>query len=69
MLALADTGADEIDRKLLSQDIDALNPRIESESPIADDRIAKAAKQLKRPPQAIRERYERSAKQFGLKLE
>ncbi|WP_040731734.1 wHTH domain-containing protein [Thiocapsa marina] len=69
MLALADTCADGIGRKLLSQDIDALNPRLEPKSPIADDRIAKAANQLKRPPQAIRERYERLAKQFDRKLE
>jgi hypothetical protein len=69
VLALADTCADEIDRELHSQNLDALIPWLGPESPIADDRIAKAAKQLKRPPQEIRERYERLAKQFGLKLE
>jgi hypothetical protein len=44
MCALADTCAAEIGRKLLSQDVDALLPGLDPESPVADDRIAKAAK-------------------------
>ncbi|MBK1700137.1 NACHT domain-containing protein [Thiococcus pfennigii] len=68
---LAETCNDGIDRKLLSAWLTwepwglGLDPR----SPITADRIAKAARQLERPPQEIRERYERLAMQFDLRLE
>jgi len=67
--ALAKITRDEIDQKLLSVDIDALNPWLDPKEPIAHARIAKAAKALNLPPEEIQRRYEELAQQFGLILE
>ncbi len=66
---LAQTCEDEIDRKLLSHGRDGVNPLLDPRSPINAREIAIAAERLERSPQEIRERYERLARQFGLRLE
>lgn len=66
---LAQTYPDEIDRKLLSRDHDAAERWGDPQSPITADRITKAARVLNLPPEEIRQRYERLAERFGLKLE
>lgn len=66
---LAFSCQDEIDRKLLEEDIsDALWP-LDPRFPITATRIAKAAEVLNRPPEEIRQRYERLAERFGLTVE
>jgi hypothetical protein len=68
---LADTRDDEIDRKLLCENLEGSKwePGWDPRSPIAADRITEAAHWLKRPRQEIRQRYERLAEAFGLTLE
>jgi hypothetical protein len=66
---LAKITQDEIDQKLLSRDIDAVDPWLDPKEPIAHARIAKAAETLNLPPEEIQRRYEVLAQQFGLILE
>nr|VFJ69573.1 MAG: NACHT domain-containing protein [Candidatus Kentron sp. FW] len=70
---LAQTCEDEVDRKLLSQDLDGLDypfqRGLDPAQPIDAQRMAEAARKLEKPPEAIRRRYEALAARFGLTLE
>jgi len=68
---LAQTCVERIDRKLFFDYLkDASQEEaIDPQRPITADRIAKAAEQFSRPPEEVRQRYERLAKRFGLKME
>ncbi len=65
---LAHNCADEIDRCLLSNDLDGIEPWLDPLSPITSDRIAEAADKLEKPPEEIQQRYEALVERFGLKL-
>ena len=59
---------DQIDRKLLSRDVDALNPFLDPQEEIGEERVNYAAAQLKISVEDVRMRYQTLAQQFGLKL-
>ena len=66
---LAQTCKDEIDRELLSEDIDGFGPWLDPQAPITVARINEAAEDLEQPVQAIASRYKELAQRFGLTLE
>ncbi|MEH2078537.1 MAG: HEAT repeat domain-containing protein, partial [Nostoc sp.] len=59
---------DQIDRQLLSRDIDALNPFLDPEQEIDEERVNHAAAQLEISVEDVRMRYQTLAQQFGLRL-
>ncbi|MDD5392699.1 MAG: HEAT repeat domain-containing protein [Thiothrix sp.] len=69
MKGLAQTCKDEIDRKLLSRDLDAFGPWIDPQAVILKSRIEQAAQKLKKTPEEIRQHYAILAERFDLKLE
>ncbi|WP_295437316.1 NACHT domain-containing protein [uncultured Thiodictyon sp.] len=73
LAGLAQTCPDLIDRKLLNTFLgrfEGVEPvEWDPQSPITAERIAEAAKNLQLAPVEIRQRYERLAERFGLKLD
>jgi GTPase SAR1 family protein len=65
---LAQSCEDEIDRRLLSEDLDDSYPWLDPLSPITEDQIANAAARLKKPLPEIQQRYAALAERFGLTL-
>ncbi len=65
---LAQTCEDETDRKLLSRDIDALDPWLDPQQEIDEAHVAYAAERLEQPAEEVCRRYEALAERFGLKL-
>ncbi len=65
---LAQSCEDELDRTLLSRDLDAVAPGLDPQAIISPSRIERAAQELEKPPEAIKQRYEVLAQRFGLKL-
>ena len=59
---------DEADRKLLSRDLDAIEPFLDPQEEISEDRVRQAARGLDKPVEEVRHRYEALAQEFGLKL-
>ncbi|MBD2506861.1 HEAT repeat domain-containing protein [Nostoc muscorum FACHB-395] len=59
---------DKIDRKLLSRDVDALNPFLDPGEEIDEERVNYAAAQLEISVEEVRMRYQTLAQQFGLRL-
>jgi HEAT repeat protein len=59
---------DKIDRKLLSRDVDALNPFLDPTEEIDEERVNYAADQLEISVEDVRRRYQTLAQQFGLRL-
>jgi GTPase SAR1 family protein len=66
---IAQTCKNEIDRRLLTEDLYGIGPGLDPQAPITTDRIAQAAKRLKQPVEKIAQRYVKLAKRFGLTLE
>jgi Ribonuclease G/E len=66
---LSRTCEDKTDRKLLSRDLDDLQPYLDPQEAIDEARVRQAAKKLKIPAEEVRRRYEALAQRFGLKLE
>jgi hypothetical protein len=66
--ALSRTCEDEIDRKLLSRDLDALNPFLDPQKEINEKWVRHAAKTLKMPVEEVCNRYQALAQKFSLKL-
>jgi hypothetical protein len=66
--ALGNICCDEVDQSLLSRDIDAAYPWLDPKESITEERIAKAASELKLTPDEVRQRYEELARAFNLKL-
>jgi hypothetical protein len=66
--ALAKIQEDETGQKLLSRDIDADDPWLDPQDPIDEDRVKKAAKELKIPEEEVRQRYEKLAEKYKLKV-
>jgi HEAT repeat protein len=62
-------GVDEIDRRLLSRDLDGLDPWSDPRSPITHIRVTKASKSLGLPESEIRSRFEAMADLCCLTLE
>jgi HEAT repeat protein len=68
--ALAARCPDKIDRKLLFADSkEYWSGNLDPQSPITTDQVSRMAETLKLSPEEIRQRYERLAAEFGLKLE
>nr|VFJ69689.1 MAG: PBS lyase HEAT-like repeat-containing protein [Candidatus Kentron sp. FW] len=67
---LAHTREDEVDRRLLSKNLDVFGfgPWLDPLVPIGGARIARAAEELQKPPEEIRRRYQALAERFGLRL-
>ena len=59
---------DETDRKLLSRDLDALDPFLDPEEDIGESQIQSAAETLEIPMEEVITRYQSLAQQFSLKL-
>jgi HEAT repeat protein len=59
---------DEVDRKLLSRDLDALTPFLDPCQPIKLERSITAASILNLPADDVRARYKKLALRFGLHL-
>jgi hypothetical protein len=59
---------DGIDRKLLSRDLDALDPFLDPQKEIDEKWVRHAAKSLKMPVEEVRNRYQALAQKFSLKL-
>jgi GTPase SAR1 family protein len=66
--ALAQTCEDKIDIKLLLEGFEMWLGGLDPQSPITDDRVKEAAKRLKKSQKSIRQRYEKLAERFDLKL-
>ncbi|MBV9790706.1 MAG: HEAT repeat domain-containing protein, partial [Chloroflexi bacterium] len=66
---LARTCKDEIDRKLLTRDLDGFEPFIDPQNIIDRERIIRAARRLELPIEEVRQRYEALAQRFGLRVE
>jgi HEAT repeat protein len=60
---------DGVDRKLLTRDLDGLNPFLDPHDPILNQAAAAAASKLSLTMEETRERYEVLAEQFHLSLE
>lgn len=58
----------EIDRKLLTRDLDALNPFLDPRQEISEEWVRRAAERLEIPAEEVHRRYEALAGQFPLKL-
>jgi HEAT repeat protein len=67
--ALSQNRQDEIERRLVSRDLDAFPPFIDPQAPIAEAEVMRAAEILNHSCDEIRFRYQSLADQFGLKLE
>ncbi|MBA3241569.1 MAG: NACHT domain-containing protein, partial [Acidobacteria bacterium] len=65
---LAQAVKDEIDRTLLSKDLDALEPFFDPQQEIDEERVNAAAANLEMPTEEVRRRYEALAGQFSLRL-
>lgn len=65
---LSHSCAEQIDRCLLSRDLDGVGPWLDPLSPITSDRIEEAADRLEKSPEEIQQRYAALAERFGLKL-
>ena len=61
-------GLEEIDLKLLSRDLDGVNPFFDPREPINDLFAKKAASEFKLTVEDVRARYETLAERFGLRL-
>ncbi|MEH1929191.1 HEAT repeat domain-containing protein [Nostoc sp.] len=59
---------DKIDRQLLSRDVDAVNPFLDPEEEIDEERVNYAAAQLEISVEDVRRRYQILAQQFCLRL-
>jgi HEAT repeat protein len=59
---------DQINRKLLSRDVDALEPFLDPAEEIDQERVNYAAAQLEISVEEVRMRYQTLAQQFGLRL-
>src|SRR5262249_22424171 len=68
-LEMATRDLDEVDRKLLSQDLDSLAEWWDPAAPITDVRIKSAASELKMTVREVTSRYQRLAARFGLIVE
>jgi HEAT repeat protein len=66
--ALSRTCKDEVDRKLLSRDLDAVNPFVDPQEEIDEERVRYAAENLEISVEEVRSRYQALAEQFQLKL-
>jgi hypothetical protein len=66
--ALSLTCKDQTDRKLLSQDLDAMTPFLDLHQEIDEMRVRQASEKLEVPVQEVCCRYEALAQQFPLKL-
>ncbi|UCH98646.1 MAG: HEAT repeat domain-containing protein [Candidatus Aminicenantes bacterium] len=66
--ALAEIREDKTDQKLLSRDVDAIDPWLDPQEPIEEGMIKKAAKKLEMNEYDVRQRYERLAEKYKLKL-
>ncbi|VFM98043.1 MAG: NACHT domain-containing protein [Candidatus Kentron sp. G] len=65
---LAQGREDETDRKLLSRDLHRFGPWLDPAVPIDAARIEEAARELEKPPEELRRRYQGLAARFGLTL-
>lgn len=66
---LANNCKDRADRRLLSNHFSENFGGIDPQDSISENRVTTAARELKLPESEIRQRYERLAERFGLKLE
>ncbi|MBP5973974.1 HEAT repeat domain-containing protein [Brasilonema sp. CT11] len=66
--ALSPTCKDEVDRKLLSRNLDAFNPFLDPQEEIDEERVRDAAEALEISVEEVRSRYQALAQQFPLKL-
>jgi HEAT repeat protein len=66
--ALSRTCKDEVDRKLLSRDLDANEPFLDPQEEIDEERVRYAAEELEISVEEVRSRYQSLAQQFQLKL-
>jgi hypothetical protein len=66
--ALLDLCEDDVDRRLVTRDLDGLYPYIDPPAEIDDARIRNAAERLEIPAGEVRSRYEALARLFPLKL-
>jgi HEAT repeat protein len=66
--ALSRTCKDEVDRKLLSRDVDAVNLFLDPQEEIDEERVRYAAEELEISVEEVRSRYQALAEQFPLKL-
>ncbi|MBK1679570.1 HEAT repeat domain-containing protein [Rhodocyclus tenuis] len=57
------------DQRLLSRDLDATGPWLDTKEYVTDVRVAKAASRLRIPPEEVRSRYEAMADDLNLKLD
>ena len=61
-------GLEEIDRKLLSRDLDGIDPFLDPRKPINDAFAKRAASELELPVEDVQVCYEKLAARFGLRL-
>jgi len=66
--ALSRTCEDDTDRRLLSRDLDALEPFLDPQQEISEEHVRQAARGLETSLEEVRRRYEALAQQFPLKL-
>lgn len=59
---------DDMDRRLLSRDLDTARPWLDPQSPITDTRVGAASSSLGITSEQVRSRYERMAVDLKLKL-
>jgi len=68
LCALAKIREDETDRKLLTSNLEGLLSWLDPQEPIDEERVKKAAKKLEMNEAEVRQRYERLAEKYKLKL-
>ena len=68
LFGLAGTCQDEIDRQLLSRNIDQEPPFLDPQEEIGGSQVRQAARKLKLSMEEVKRRYETLAVRFGLKL-
>ncbi|NIM12442.1 MAG: NACHT domain-containing protein [Candidatus Aminicenantes bacterium] len=66
--AIAKIQEDKTDRKLLSRDTDGVGPWLDPQDPIDENRVKMAAKRLKKPEEEVRQRYEKLAEKYKLRI-
>jgi len=66
--ALSQKLAEEVERELLSRDLDAIYPYLDPQQEISEVRVEWAARELKMSVKEVRRHYEALATRFGLKL-
>lgn len=66
---LAQTCEDELDRKLLSSDLDGIGPWLDPQAAITAALVAKASEKLEQPAEEIASRYKELAQRFGLTMD